>query len=30
LLFIFVPKCYVILLKSGGHSRKKFFKWLSP
>jgi vomeronasal 2 receptor len=26
LLFIFVPKCYVILLKSGGHSRKKFFK----
>ncbi|EDK99727.1 vomeronasal type-2 receptor 26 precursor [Mus musculus] len=23
---IFLPKCYVILLKSGGHSRKKFFK----
>ncbi|XP_031236826.1 vomeronasal type-2 receptor 26-like [Mastomys coucha] len=27
LLFcIFLPKCYVILLRSGGHSRKKFFK----
>ncbi|XP_034368032.1 vomeronasal type-2 receptor 26-like [Arvicanthis niloticus] len=23
---IFLPKCYVILLRSGGHSRKKFFK----
>ncbi|XP_021010525.1 vomeronasal type-2 receptor 26-like, partial [Mus caroli] len=28
--FIFLPKCYVILLRSGGHSRKKFFKWVSP
>ena len=26
LLCIFLPKCYVILLRSGGHSRKKFFK----
>ena len=25
---MFLPKCYVILLRSGGHSRKKFFKWL--
>ncbi|XP_052028648.1 vomeronasal type-2 receptor 26-like [Apodemus sylvaticus] len=23
---MFLPKCYVILLRSGGHSRKKFFK----
>ncbi|XP_038963374.1 vomeronasal 2 receptor, 52 isoform X1 [Rattus norvegicus] len=23
---IFLPKCYVILMKSGDHSRKKFFK----
>ena len=30
LLCIFLPKCYVILLRSGGHSRKKFFKWLPP
>ncbi|XP_031236831.1 vomeronasal type-2 receptor 26-like [Mastomys coucha] len=27
---IFLPKCYVILLRSGGRSRKKFFKLLSP
>jgi vomeronasal 2 receptor len=26
LSFIFVPKCYVILLRSGGQSRKEFFK----
>ncbi|XP_052028859.1 vomeronasal type-2 receptor 26-like [Apodemus sylvaticus] len=24
--FMFLPKCYVILLRSGGHTRKKFFK----
>ncbi|XP_052028645.1 vomeronasal type-2 receptor 26-like [Apodemus sylvaticus] len=23
---MFLPKCYMILLRSGGHSRKKFFK----